>query len=218
MQPKAIIFDLDDTLIDTFNYVHFYMQQYSKSFGFTTPSKKKLKGVWGKRSSEIVSALWPQANVDHYWEVASYFRQSNGDKLTTHNGAAELLKDLKKANIYLGLFTNARMVWAEWVLKKYNLFKYFDYIQTEENTKFHKPHPNSMEEIIKELKLKGINKEEVIYIGDSLIDYFTAKNSGIKFYGILTGPFQKDDFPTESLPEATFFPNLSEVKKEVLSI
>jgi phosphoglycolate phosphatase-like HAD superfamily hydrolase len=44
------------------------------------------------------------------------------------------------------------------------------------------------------LKTKGIQKSEILYIGDTLIDYYAAKDAGIQFYGLSDRTVPKAEF------------------------
>jgi phosphoglycolate phosphatase len=44
------------------------------------------------------------------------------------------------------------------------------------------------------MELLGVNKDEVLYVGDSYIDAETAVNAGVDFAAVTTGPTDKETF------------------------
>jgi FMN phosphatase YigB (HAD superfamily) len=73
------------------------------------------------------------------------------------------------------------------------------YIQACEETTYHKPHPDVFKPILKKLKENNIKKEEVVYVGDSLMDYCAARDAGLQFYGIPGRTTSKETFEHESV-------------------
>ena len=60
----------------------------------------------------------------------------------------------------------------------------FFYIQTSEDTTVHKPDPHVFDPILHILeKGNNIPREETVYIGDAINDYYAAKKAGMQFYG-----------------------------------
>ncbi len=52
-----------------------------------------------------------------------------------------------------------------------------------------------------EVKKYNCSLEDILYVGDSLIDYFAERDRGIDFIAITTGIHTKDDFLREGLEE-----------------
>lgn len=55
------------------------------------------------------------------------------------------------------------------------------FIQTAEDTLFHKPDPKVFNHCLRLAKLIGLNKKDIIYIGDSSKDKIAANKAGIDF-------------------------------------
>lgn len=80
----------------------------------------------------------------------------------------------------------------------------FDYIQTEEDTKFHKPDPKVFEPALNWLARNTISPQEVLYVGDHLRDMQAAKRAGFHFIGVTTGLTSMKEFEehqTQSIKE-----------------
>jgi HAD superfamily hydrolase (TIGR01509 family) len=89
----------------------------------------------------------------------------------------QALEKLKEKGILRAINTN-RTTSMKYIMEKYDLWQYFEMVVTALDVKNPKPHPESIEKILKEFNL---NKEEAVFIGDSDIDQQTAKSSGLKF-------------------------------------
>ncbi len=65
-----------------------------------------------------------------------------------------------------------------YIMEDFKLWPYFEMVVTALDVKNPKPHPESVEKILKAFKLK---KEEAVFIGDSEVDQQAAKASGVRF-------------------------------------
>jgi HAD superfamily hydrolase (TIGR01509 family) len=89
----------------------------------------------------------------------------------------ETLESLKKKGIYRAINTN-RTTSMPFIMERFNLQPYFDMVVTALDVKHPKPHPESIEKIIKAL---NVNRDEILYVGDSEVDRQTASASGVRF-------------------------------------
>jgi phosphoglycolate phosphatase len=89
----------------------------------------------------------------------------------------EALEKLKEKGMLRAINTN-RTTSMPYIMERFNLWPYFEMVVTALDVKNPKPHPESIEKIIKAFKLK---KEEAVFVGDSEVDQQTARSSGIKF-------------------------------------
>lgn len=60
-----------------------------------------------------------------------------------------------------------------------------------EDVQEEKPHPEGLALIIKQMHL---DREDVLYVGDSIVDEQTAEHAGVDFAGVLTGTTTRKDF------------------------
>ncbi len=91
-------------------------------------------------------------------------------------GVRECLSKLKP-HYFLALATN-RTASTHEVLRYFDLHSFFDVVVCALDVPEPKPSPKMMEKILDHLKAKP---EEVVYIGDSIIDALFAKSSGVFF-------------------------------------
>jgi len=89
----------------------------------------------------------------------------------------QTLENLKEKGILRAINTN-RTTSMPYIMDRFHLWPYFEMVVTALDVENPKPHPESIEKIIKAFQLK---KEEAVFVGDSEVDQQTAKSSGIKF-------------------------------------
>ena len=99
------------------------------------------------------------------------------DYLKMEPHLVEALEKLKEKGMLRAINTN-RTTSMKYIMERFNLWPYFEMVVTALDVEHPKPHPESIEKIIRELHLK---KEEAVFIGDSDVDQQTARSSGIKF-------------------------------------
>ena len=89
----------------------------------------------------------------------------------------EVLEKLKEKGILRVINTN-RTTSMKYIMERFNLSPYFEMVVTALDVKDPKPHPESIEKILREFNL---NKEEAVFVGDSDVDQQTAESSGVRF-------------------------------------
>ncbi len=89
----------------------------------------------------------------------------------------QTLDRLKEKGIIRAISTN-RTTSMKHIMERFGLWPFFDMVVTALDVKNPKPHPESIEKILREFNL---NKEEAIFVGDSDVDQQTAESSGVRF-------------------------------------
>lgn len=194
MPVKAVVFDLDGTLIEfriDYRVVRAEVKQFLTKLGFP-PSLfsinesifEMLKKVEvfmrnnGKDKEEIEEVKKNALSIVEKFELEAA-RQTS-----LIPGALETLNQLKKMNLKLGLFTlnssNATMQ----VLKRFRLKRFFDAIATRESVSRVKPDVLHLKKV---LTLLNVKPKETIIVGDSIIDMKSASSLGAYAVGVTTG-------------------------------
>ena len=106
-----------------------------------------------------------------------------------YDGIESLLKNLKEAGLKTAVNSNKADAAVQILCERYfpNLF---DCAVGEKEGIAKKPAPDSVNEILRQL---GVPKHEAVYIGDSDVDFETARNAGLDFIGVDWG-FRGKDF------------------------
>jgi len=172
---KAVLFDLDGTIIDSNNAIFETYTQVAKRLGVEPPDIEVLRGLLGQPSNLNLPILFGE-NKDArpiYNEVV----------IKTHENLPTLPRvkeTLEKIDLPMGIVTSKRKANAIEVLGE--LYEKFDVLVTPEQTVKQKPDPEPMHLACKKLSVKP---EECVYIGDTVRDYKTARNSGTEFIALI---------------------------------
>ena len=172
---KAVLFDLDGTIIDSNNAIFETYTQEAKRLGVEPPDIEVLRGLLGQPSNLNLPILFGD-NKDArpiYNEVV----------IKTHENLPTLPRvkeTLEKIDLPMGIVTSKRKANAIEVLGE--LYEKFDVLVTPEQTVKQKPDPEPMHLACKKLSVKP---EECVYIGDTVRDYKTARNSGTEFIALI---------------------------------
>lgn len=174
---KAILFDLDGTLIDTNNLIIKSFKHTFKTHLDIEVDEKIIVNFFGE---PLATSLKPydEENVDKMIKIYREFNEKNHDVLTKgFIGIEEALKELKSLGIKLAIVTSKRRLLAERGLDLFNIKQYFNFIVTPEDTKLHKPNG---EPVLKACELLKVVPTETIMVGDSHNDILCGKNAGSK--------------------------------------
>ncbi|MFX1304357.1 MAG: HAD family hydrolase [Promethearchaeota archaeon] len=135
----------------------------------------------------------------------------------------EVLIQLKKNHILLGIVSNTSKKRLNYFIKKLKLDKYFSVFISRDDSPYRKPNPYPI--IAALLKIKknfsySINKDNVYYIGDLPADVECAKNAKIKSIALLSGHGTREDLeksnPTFLLQDIKNILEIEEFKKFLL--
>ncbi len=191
---KAIIFDLDGTLVDSVNYhaeawVKAF-QKYGYDFSFD-----RLREQIGKGSEFIISELLPKDEAEKLEsDIAEYrkqyFQSNLLEKVKPFPKVRELFTAIKADNIKIVLASSARKETIEHYKKLLNIEDLIDGATSTDDVEQSKPEPDIFAAALK--KLEGIDSEEVIVVGDSPYDAIAANKIGLRTIGVLCGGFERE--------------------------
>lgn len=135
----------------------------------------------------------------------------------------DVLNQLKKSEILLGIVSNTSKRRLNFFKQKLNLDNYFSVFISRDDTHYRKPHPYPIIAALMKIKKKfnySINKEKVYYIGDLPADIECAKNAEIKSIALLSGHGTREGLeksnPTLLLPNIKTILEVEQFKKFLL--
>ncbi|HUQ85169.1 MAG TPA: HAD-IA family hydrolase [Candidatus Limnocylindrales bacterium] len=182
---KAIIFDFDDTLVKTKECKWDALKETGKRFYNLEISDEHINKFWGQPFDEMLSGVL--MNCDKYVNLKNNYESVTQEfPMKAFDDAVSVIdKLLEKYKIGILSSSSKLLLMKDMALLNFPVDKFF-YIQTYENTQEHKPHPEVFSPILTELKTLGIDKKELIYVGNAVIDLEAAKSAGLKFCAILS--------------------------------
>jgi HAD superfamily hydrolase (TIGR01509 family) len=183
---KAVIFDLDGTLINSLPY-HFLAFKDLLLEHNIRIDDSHLKKLIGLSTRNILAELkkkykFKETVVDLREERRYHYFKFLGERDITFAGVKKVLRDLR-LNKKLAIATgSSRVTFAHSTDKDFQ--EMFDVVITINDVKNGKPHP---EQLIKAAKKMKVKPSECLVIGDSIYDCMAAKAAKMDSVGVLTG-------------------------------
>ena len=173
---KAVIFDLDGTLIDTNDLIIDTFYYVINELLGRSPTEEELNHVYGKtldEQMEFFSMERSQELVDAY---KSYYRTHMDARTHLFEGVKDLLDDLARMNIKVATVTNKGSRGVLHAFDKFDLGKYFDATISADDVSNGKPDPEGIFAVLDRL---GVEAGEALFVGYSLNDISAAKKAGV---------------------------------------
>lgn len=186
---KAVIFDLDGTLVNSLEDLAISTNYALNFYGFPTYETEKYKYFVGDGMLKLIERVLPEENRDSETKVKvfdafiNYYSQHYLDKTIAYDGIHNVLDELKKMGIKIAVVSNKADKMAKIVVEK--IFgDIFDFVVGKRDGYPTKPDPKLTLEVI---DILGVKPDDCAFVGDSGMDMAAAKNSGCLAVGVLWG-------------------------------
>ena len=185
---KAVIFDLDGTLLDT-------LQDLAEGTNYALRvnglPERTLDEIWqfvGNGARKLVERAVPKDKEESMLEHVRqdfdiYYKDHCKDHTKPYPGIIEMLAGLKQNGYLLGVVSNKPDFAVQELIPEY-FPKTFSSVTGERKGIAKKPAPDLIWEAMRKLR---VTKEEAIYIGDSEVDLEAAANAGIPCISVAWG-------------------------------
>ena len=185
---KAVVFDLDDTLISEREYIKSGFKsvasKISKKHGLDEfYVYETMDRLFEESSRNVFNRLLDNLEVDYdieYIKNLIKIYRNHMPSIKLYDDAKEILDYLKNSEIKLGIITDGYQITQKNKLKVLNIDEYFEciVITDELGREYWKPHRKPYD-IVKETL--GLQYEEIVYVGDNINkDFITANKLGMK--------------------------------------
>lgn len=180
-QYKLYLFDLDGTLLNSDRMIIETFRELYPIFkkGFH-PDDNYILQFSGPQITETLKKEFP--DLDQKMMLNEYRNRSQkyyDQYVDLYPGARELIEMMIEKKINFGIITNKHRYATMYTYKLLKLEKFNIFSICADDVKVLKPAPEGIYKAMNHFGIK--NKDEVIYIGDSIYDYETAKNAGVDF-------------------------------------
>ncbi|MFB9770038.1 HAD family hydrolase [Lactiplantibacillus modestisalitolerans] len=196
MSYKTILFDVDNTLIDSATIASNVLHQITANYGFDVPAAT-VRQLVGIPTDKILQQL----NLSHVDEITADFTTAiaaHKDELRYFNGIRDLLAQLPQRGVEVGIVTSRTAVEIESDLGAFPEITSADIIVTADKTTEHKPSGAPLEYAV---NAHHLNKAETMYVGDAIYDMQAALDANMAFASATWGAL-----PTTDFSQATFTP------------
>ena len=185
MKYKAILFDLDGTLIDSTEAIVATFNHALMRSGQEEVSSEKIAGTIGYTLRDAAKII--DRKIDDPAAFQADFETFYAD---IYKELTFLLKDVRNVlaalaakGYKMGVVTSKVRYTSEEILEGEGLMQYFQFVVGAEDAQNHKPHPEPLHTALEKLNLAP---EEVLYVGDTIVDALAAKAAQMDSAIILT--------------------------------
>lgn len=190
---KAILFDLDGTLLDTLEDLTDSVNYILHKHGMPERTLDEIRSFIGNGVPTLIARSVPCDTDSETVKICidgmmKYYKDHADIKTKPYDGIMELLDNLKKQNIMIAVVTNKAEEAAK-ILCKAKFGDVLDLVIGDNGKDKLKPAPDNVFRALNDLNLE---KEDVLYVGDSDVDMITAKNAQLESVGVTWG-FRDED-------------------------
>ncbi|HKN48498.1 MAG TPA: HAD-IA family hydrolase [Candidatus Polarisedimenticolia bacterium] len=182
---RGLIFDFDGTLIDSYEAITESLNRVRASFSMPPYDAAAVKTMVGHGLEHLIeNAIGPQ----RIEEGVKLFRQTYSTlcekKTSILPQVKETLEELDRRGYRMGIATNKPSYFARDILKALEMEHLFAEVLGPNDVERPKPDPEMLEIIMMRI---GLAPDEVVYVGDMLLDIEVARRAGVAAYAIPTG-------------------------------
>lgn len=177
MKFKAVLFDMDGVLTDSFGSCFNAFNFTLENFGRKAITKEEyMKNCWGTPVDDDIT-LYLGKDIDI--KQVSAFYHLNYTRFIRYTkvlpGTVEALNSVKNTGLKTAVVTNTHHELTIKILKKFNLLNYFDAVFGGDDVKSGKPDP---EIVLKACGALGVFPKNAIMVGDTPSDMKAGKSAG----------------------------------------
>ena len=175
---RALIFDLDGTLIDSKRDLIRSVNAMLEEMGREALEEETISGYIGHGAPRLMAKALGNGASEEERERAlkfflAYYEEHKMDSTCAYPGVSEALDGLGEFS--MAVLTNKPVRVSGRILEQLGLAKYFRVVYGGNSFETKKPDPQGARQILEEL---GARPGEAILIGDSEVDVQTARNAG----------------------------------------
>ncbi len=192
--PKAAIFDIDGTLVDSVDLHALSWHESFAEFGHQVTFEQARSQI-GKGGDHLLPVFLSAAEVeDHGKEIEAFrgklFKSKYLPLVRPFSAVPELLRRVREAGLKVAAASSAKKEELAAYLEIAGITGLVDVSTSSEDVQQSKPSPDIFQVALEKLDLRG---GEAVAIGDTPYDAQAAGKAGIATIGMLSGGFTEDD-------------------------
>ena len=185
---RAVIFDLDGTLLDTLDDLAGSVNYSLNKYAGMTRSVQQIRTFVGNGVRTLMTRSLPGGQSNPAFEAAfedfkAYYADHCRDNTKPYPKISELVHELSARGYQLAIVSNKTDPEVKKLSREYFGDAFSSAVGEREGV-LRKPAPDTLFQTLKEL---GLAKEQAVYIGDSEVDVQTALNAGVDCIGVTWG-------------------------------
>ncbi|WP_196592852.1 HAD family hydrolase [Pectinatus sottacetonis] len=195
MLYKAVIFDLDGTLINSLDDLADSVNAVLNSYKLSEYPIDSYRMMVGNGIKKLIERALPADSSENFIEEAlakfkKIYARHQLEKTIPYNGIKELLKNLHTKNIPAAVCTNKHDEAAKKIIS--TLFPPNTFVEIIGDLPGFKRKPDP-QKVLLIAQHMGLKPEEIAYVGDSSVDMQTGVNASMLPVGVLWGFRNKNE-------------------------
>jgi len=188
---KAVLFDLDGTLVDSSEAIVNAVEKVLELKGLTC-NRAKVARMIGVPLENIFGVLAPNLSEEETWQLVheyrKYYMKHHLENTTIHPSAIMVLRRLKADGFKLGIITGKYREPVMDILSHFGISELFYVVVTGYEAMRHKPAPDIVLEAAKRLRT---DPKRCVVVGDSPLDVQAGKRAGAFTVAVLSTTYTR---------------------------
>ena len=214
MKIKAVIWDLDGTLLNTLDDLAASTNAALAANGLPVRTTDEVRAFVGNGVHKLIERAMPELGDGHAQFQAvldafvAHYGAHSKDRTRPYDGIVEVLDTLAGEGVKLAIVSNK----VDFAVKALSKDYFGDRMVSavgDDPSRSKKPAPDSVWEAMRQM---GVTVQEAVYVGDSDVDVITARNAGIPCIAVTWG------FRSEESLVAAGAQHVAREPKEILNI
>ena len=176
---KAVFWDWDGTLVDSFSFLHKTHNHVRGQFGMPTFTTEEFENYFGKPREKLYRDIYGVDNIEQAKEHFEAFVLAHHHEIQPMNGAQKLLQTFYDIKLPMAVVTNKKGPLVEKEIKNHGWGHYFVTTVGAGEAEEDKPSPAPLLLAIEKSGL-DIGSHEVLFVGDTENDVLCAHEAGSK--------------------------------------
>ena len=194
MRYTTYLFDFDYTLADSSRGIVMCFRNVLEHNGYTDVTDDAIRRTIGKTLEESFSILTGVTDADRLADFKQQYRKEADVHMTPNTRlfpeTLDVLRKLKERGARVGIISTKYRFRIHDTMDQHLPVDFLDIVVGGEDVTRAKPDPEGLLHAITEL---GVEKKDVLYIGDSTVDAETAQAAGVDFAGVTHGVTTADE-------------------------
>lgn len=188
MSYKAVLFDMDGTLLDTLEDLCDSTNHALAQMGYPLRGIEEIRRFIGNGAEKQIRRAVPEGTSEgKIMETLAAFRAYYQDhcqiKTKVYDGLLDVLSELKEKGVKMAVVSNKPDAAVKKLSREY-FGDRLDYAIGPSDGVRCKPYPDMAEEVLKAL---GVEKKDAVFVGDSEVDVQTGLNAGLDVIAVSWG-------------------------------
>ncbi len=195
-QIYTILFDLDGTIVNTAPDLMAAHNHVMRKYGHTEKRLEDIKSLAGRGAWVMMQRSFKEEIKDEKMkkqmtkEFIDFYSKNIDRNSFPIDGSIDFFKWAKSKNISMAVCTNKQEKLAVDLLKKLDIYKYFEYVAGSDTFSYNKPDPRHLTDVV---EIIGGDLKKTMMIGDSEVDATSAHNANLPFVLVKDGYTEKTE-------------------------